>query len=98
MARYRITCIGRSERHQGHQHATTVGVGKDASSDGTRWTMQAVRDALDGGHRFYTVDSSGTQADLVPFDCSCGAKTISSSWASDTGPTCPPLPACSWAA
>lgn len=96
MARYRITCTGLPEDRRGHQHAESVGVGKDATSAGVKWSMEAVRDALDVGHRFYTVDTAGVHGDLVPFDCSCGARTIAPS--AGPGPDPPLLPVCIWAA
>jgi len=96
MARYRITCIGQCERMEGHQHPASVGIGKDANSRGTKWTIEAVRDALDRGHRFYAVDGSGVRGDVIPLDCSCGARTITLSTPSD--PDHPPLPVCAWAA
>jgi hypothetical protein len=42
-------------------------------------TVAAVRTSIGQGNRFYTVSpSTGKQADVRPFDCTCGVKTIRS--------------------
>ena len=98
MARYRIICTGRFDLNTRHRHAASVGIGKHAGNVGSKWTMGAVRDALKAGNRFYTRNSSGLEVDVVPFDCSCGVKTITQSVESDNDEKVLPLPACGWVA
>jgi hypothetical protein len=93
---YRIVCTGRSQGTNGHRHVVSIGIGRHANSTGTKWTMGAVRDALDMGSRFYTVTGPGIEVDFVPFDCPCGVKTITPNADSDQGDVS--LPVCGWAA
>lgn len=98
MARYRIICTGRFDLNTRHRHVGSVGIGKHAGSVGSKWTIGAVRDALKAGNRFYTMNSSGLEVDVVPFDCSCGVKTITQSAMLDNVGGDLPLPACGWVA
>lgn len=98
MARYRVICTGRFDLNTRHRHVASVGIGKHAGNVSSKWTMGAVRDALKAGSRFYTMNSSGLEVDVVPFDCSCGVKTITQSAMAADHEGDLPLPACGWVA
>ena len=73
---YKIDCVELStvEKPWRHGHITKVHVGEYA------WGVSAVRKwIVEEGDRFYTVSpSTGKQADVEPYDCACGVKTIRS--------------------
>ncbi len=96
MARYRITHVAYSESTEGHQHVSSIGIGKNAESVGVKWSVGAVRGALEMGHRFYAVSASGAEVDVEPLDCLCGVETIRLHDDANLDPVS--LPRCSWAA
>jgi len=96
VAGYRIICIGQLNSETGHRHIANVGIGRDAGNVGSKWTIEAVRDSLDTGHRFYTVNRAGIEVEVVPVDCSCGAETITLDTTALDDPDEPLLPSCQW--
>ena len=78
MASIQIVCVDRGDFSPDHRHITLAGTG-DASGWDTPWTVPEVRAAIADGDRFYTVSpATNKTANVEPFDCSCGAKTIRS--------------------
>jgi hypothetical protein len=74
VADFEIVCVTKAGTSP-HQHIVSVGVGSAYNKE----TVGQVRFAIGQGHRYYTVSpSTGKQADVRPFDCACGIKTIRS--------------------
>jgi len=74
-----IVCVNRADTSPGHRHITHAGTGSDPDQASAIWTIAQVRARLNAGERFYTVSfSNGIEADVEPFDCSCGVETIRS--------------------
>jgi hypothetical protein len=71
---YQIVC---AERLESHEHITHVGTGTDAQTATKRWTVQAVRTALENGDRFYTVSPSTDRvADVRAYDAVVDGRTV----------------------
>ena len=100
MAGFLIICAGPYRMAGGHRHVVNFGIGKQSDSLGTKWTSDAIHDALHAGRRFYIVDGEGIEVDAVPYSCVCGVKTIrlSRSVCSDnpTEDLSSVLPSCTW--
>jgi hypothetical protein len=63
---YQTVC---AERLEAHEHITHVGTGTVAQTATKRWTVHAVRTALENGDRFYTVSPSTDRvADVRAYD------------------------------
>jgi len=97
VARYRITCVGHCASTAAHRHATSIGIGRHSASPGVKWSIEAVRDAMESGHSFYVVGDRGTEVDVAPMDCACGAETIALEGDSATDHATVRLPTCGWA-
>jgi hypothetical protein len=81
MASYRIVCVDHKKPIT-HEHIVSVGLssdGKATDASGAPQSVADVRAAIRAGNRYYTIGlSSGRTADVEPFDCACGYKTIRS--------------------
>jgi hypothetical protein len=65
MADYQIVCVETKEPHEG---IIAVGTSDNGVLADKRWTVEGVREAIEGGHRFYTVGpESGDVADVELF-------------------------------
>jgi hypothetical protein len=65
MAEYEIVCV---ERLESHEHITHVGTGSDDRAE-RRWSVEAVRNAIEDGDTFYTVSpSTDHTAEVEPYD------------------------------
>jgi hypothetical protein len=74
----RIVCSELQNPTQ-HRHIIAVGTGSDPNKADERWTVDQVRAAIRNGDRFYTVSpSTGKTANVEPYDCACGYKSIRS--------------------
>jgi hypothetical protein len=74
MAEYLITCTRKSEpTAAGHQHIVGVGIG------GQQFTVAQIYRLIDQGYAFRTVSrSSGREAAVAKYRCSCGLDTLRS--------------------
>ncbi len=98
LANFRIVCCDfRTVLPHSHRHITGVGTGDDAALAKTQWPVEEVRQAIRGGHRFYTVSpSTGKQAAVEPDTCGCGYDTIRSTPDKVTDNNLDNLRACVW--
>lgn len=65
MSAYQIVCVETKEPHEG---IIAVGTSSDGVRADQRWTVAAVREAIEKGTRFYTVSpSTGDEADVELF-------------------------------
>ncbi len=73
MSSYQITCDTKSPRTSaGHQHIVGVGIA------GSGYTVPAIYQHMDAGHRFYTESPSTGRLALVDKDYCCGIHTLRS--------------------
>jgi len=96
MTEHRIVCTDR-DTTTAHKHIIAVGTGTDPAKATKRWTVTEARAAIAGRDRFYTVSpTSGAQADVEPFDCACGVKTLRSNPDDKTDNNLDNLRICHW--
>jgi hypothetical protein len=73
-AEYQIVC---AERLESHEHITHVGTGTNADKATKRWTVQAIRNALENGDQFYTVSPSTDRvADVRAYNAVVEGRTV----------------------
>ncbi len=72
MSEYLITCVRKSTGID-HQHIVSVGIGAQ------RYTVADIYRFIDQGHTFRTASpSSGREAAVAKYRCSCGLATLRS--------------------
>jgi hypothetical protein len=79
-ADYRIECVARPDSAAEHRrHVTGIGTVDTAGTKRNWDDIAVVREAMANGDRFCTKShTSEKTADVEPYDCACGAKTIRS--------------------
>lgn len=95
MAR-RIVCVDKSNSDH-TRHIVSVGIGTDPEHANSKEDVPTVRRNIQNGVRYFTKsESTGKVADVEPFDCSCGVKTIRSKADAVRDNNLDNLRACQW--
>jgi hypothetical protein len=93
---YRIVCVDLAKPSR-HEHILTVGMGADPDRADAKWAVEQVRAAIRNGDHFYTESlSTGDEAEVEPYDCGCGVKTIRSTADAVTDNNLDNLRPCRW--
>ena len=93
---YRVVCVNLKNPSR-HEHILTVGTGTDPDSATQQWAVERVRAEISNGTRFYTESpSTGDEAEVEPYLCGCGVKTIRSTADAVTDNNLDNLRPCRW--
>jgi len=96
MSSYQIVCVDKACIGS-HEHIVSVGTGvRDQAA--AKWTVEEMRTGADDGtlHFFTVSPMSGRAAEVEPWVCSCGLKTIRSQAHDNADNNVDNLRSCTW--